>query len=422
MRKITLLIGFFVSSVLISAQTVKLTFEDNTLNGASVPYGGSVSVVTNPYTTGINSSSYCIDVSNTGYAPVKFSTLSLSSGDKATYKYVTLNVKYCYVDANTGTDLDYPQLDIYSMPAAGTLDATTKITAVSNVWGTAASNVGIWKQVSFTFSSSLLSTIPEGVLVLKLAKQKLHYLIDDVELVAAPSTETILTVENFESKTIGDAFSYVKYWSTTTAGGGTCVVAVDPLNASGKAVKITPTDYNGVIAVNATLPTGKTIANYDKIYFDVYSVSALYAQLLIKSDESVVFQTPTNTYPSQGAAATWNTISNDITGITSSNSVLLRLGYTSNNSVEYYIDNIKLRLKTTTSVESPASSVLFVYSNGNEFVLSSEVSSYELYNLQGKLVEKGKNVSRIVNSKLNNGVYILKAIVKDQSCLAKIVK
>ena len=199
------------------------------------------------------------------------------------------------------------------------------------------------------------------MLVLKLAKNKCEYLIDDVELVPSPLyNSNILTLANFETNNVGDAIPYYKYWSTSGSASGTCVVAADPLSVSTKALCITPTDYNGTAAFSVTLPTGKTLANYDRLYFDMYynNSAGLNAQPYIYADATLIYQVTTG-YPLQGTSGVWNTKDYELTGMPASNAFLLKIGYTSDNSIAYYLDNIKLHdiASTTTEVKDVKYSV-----------------------------------------------------------------
>ena len=95
MKKTTLLLSFFAFVLFCSAQT-KITFENQDLNGAATVYGGSATVVANPSISGINTSKYCLDVVNDGYAPVKFSNFTIPTGSNTSYPYVILKFKIAY--------------------------------------------------------------------------------------------------------------------------------------------------------------------------------------------------------------------------------------------------------------------------------------------------------------------------------------
>jgi len=430
MKKITLLISFLVVTLVVSAQT-KITFEDNTVNGAAALYGGSVSVISNPVKTGLNTSAYCLDVVNDGYAPIKFSNFTIPTGTSTVYPYVKIKFKIAYKGYNGGTDLDYPQVDVYSSPASPILDATEKLGSITSAWGTHASDSLVWKTAEFTISASLLASVPNGILVLKVAKSKCEYLLDDIELVPSPIyNSNVITVENFENAVVGDAATYqlYKYWSTT-ATVGSATVAVDPVAGVSKTLKVIPTDYNGVINFNVTLPTGKTLDNYDRLYFDLYfnNSNGLYAQPYIAAttagNDSVIYKV-TSSYPSQGTNAIWNTKDYELVKMPALNSFRIKIGYTSNNSVTYYLDNVKLHLREGTSGFESVSdaSPLVIYQSGFSYKMNMTMNKVEVIDVRGRVVLSQNDASEISASHLARGFYIVKATLVNTTYIGKIIK
>ncbi|MFT3752816.1 MAG: T9SS type A sorting domain-containing protein [Paludibacter sp.] len=426
MKKFELIISLLFLCVYMNAQT-KITFEDNTLNGSAIVYGGNVSVIANPAKTGINASSYCLDIVNDGFAPVKFPTFAIPTGTAASYPYAKIKFKIAYKAYNGGSDLDYPQIDLYSSAENPLLDATEKLGTISSAWGSHTSDSLVWKSAEFTFSTSALSAIPNGTLILKLAKSKCEYLIDDIEVIPSPTyNPNMLTLENFENKVIGDATSYplYKYWSTTSTV-GTATIAADPLSSSGNTLKITPTDYNGVINLNVTLPTGKTLDMYDRLYFDLYynNANGLYAQPYVYADATVIYQV-TSGYPSQGSNTIWNTKDYELTGMPTTSNFVLKIGYTSNNSIAYYFDNIKLHLKeSTTNLEYAQNHLpLFISQNGNVYKLNMTVDRIVLTDMNGRRTLQLTHTDHINGSALQKGIYILKAFKGESQYTTKIIK
>jgi len=423
MKKITLFLSFLGAVLFCSAQT-KISFEDQALNGAATVYGGTATVIANPATSGINTSKYCLDVVNDGYAPVKFSNFTVPTGSSTSYPYVILKFKIAYKGYNGGSDLDYPQIDVYSSAVSPTLDATEKLGSITSAWGTHTADSLVWKSVQFTMSASTLATIPNGMLILKVAKSKCEYLLDDIELIPSPVTGTnILTITNFESNTIGDAIPYYKYWSTTSAASGTCVVAADPLSVSTKALCITPTDYNGTASFSVTLPTGKTLTNYDRLYFDMYysNSNGLNAQPYIYADATLIYQV-TSGYPLQGTSGVWNPKDYELSGMPSSNSFLLKIGYTSNNSIAYYLDNIKLHESSSTGLSQKQVNLLIISRNDNTLKLNMNVNKVELVDLSGRSVMQQSNVNELNISNLSNSVYLVKAKIGNETFTTKFIK
>ena len=399
----------------VSAQT-KITFEDQTLNGAAVMYGGTVNVAANPVTTGINSSAYCIDVVNNGYAPVKFVNFNIPAGLAATYQYAKLKFKIAYKAFNGGTDLNYPQVDIYSASTFN-LDATEKLGTVSNVWGDHTTDSLVWKNVEFVFSTSSLASIPQGVLVLKIAKPKCEYLIDDLELMAATTSSTLF---DFESNAIGDSYTTINIYGGTVA--STAKVVANPTDATKKSLEVTSTAYNQAASFTVVLPNGKLLTDYSKLTFDRYSTTTNYAQAYIYADAVEIYKDASG-YPSQGSAATWVTKEYDLPAtVSASNSFALKIGYTSMNSGAYLLDNIKLVPKTSTDVHNQENGVLIIRDIDNSFVLNKTAQILEVYNLQGRLMESLMNTNLMDQSKLSAGIYLIKALIDGEKYVTKVVK
>ena len=83
--------------------------------------------------------------------------------------------------------------------------------------------------------------------------------------VTPPPTSGNVTID-FNDKTIGQTEA-MKAWYTTD---GTATIAADPTNAGNKAVNIVTTNWDAFLKLNITLPSGKTLANYESLMFDIY--------------------------------------------------------------------------------------------------------------------------------------------------------
>lgn len=430
MKKITIFLSFVFIAFLSNAQ-LKITFEDAEIGtaGGAVPVwsAGTVDVAANAYTTG-NASAKVLHVQNNDYLGIYFNNVVLPAN--AATVYSKLRVKYLIIG---GDDKDYPSLKIYSSPNNWTMSDAEKIGELgwSSLWG--AAEIGVWKTVEFSFSAALINPTPAGNLILCLTKSKTEYLIDDIELVAYTPDAPVVTVANFEDKNTGDAVSYVNYWSRTEAAGGTCVVDVNPESSTvnTKSLKITPNNYNGVVALNVNLPAGKTLKNYDKLIFDVYTLSSMYAQIRITAEDSIIYKTPSG-YPAVGAVATWITKEIDLTvpdfpattskSLPDLNSFLLRIGYTSNNSIVYYLDNIKLRQITASNSNINADNVLIYTRVGDVLNFKNEITTLNIIDLNGKQLLKFTDVNSINLNGLHKGVYILRAEIKGEKFILKIIK
>ena len=415
MRKSLLFFALFCLSLGVSAQqAVKITFEDaeiGSTGGATAMWdGGSVDVQANTYLTG-NPSAKVLHVNNTGYLPVFFSNIAVPAGAETLYSKI--RVKYLIIG---GTDTNYPSLEIFSSPNSSTAGDTEKIGKLdwAGLWG--AAEIGVWKTIEFPFSSTLLTPVPAGNLVLKLTKSNTEYLIDDVELVLAPTASIVLVVNDFESNAIDEVLA-MKRWNATDA---TATVKASPTDANNKVVQIVASNWNSCLKQTVVLPAGKVLANYESLSFDIYLNDIAETDNLWKNMEIYVDETKVIDVQSQGVTNAWETRSYKLEALAGGNSFVLDLGVNTNKG-NYFIDNIKLHA-ITSGVDNQDINQLSVYSGTNAFILSQEVDSYELYNIQGVKVSEGMKVSTINTSDLGNGIYILKARINNELFKTKLLK
>ena len=415
MRKSLLFFALFCLSLGVSAQqAVKITFEDaeiGSTGGATAMWGGgSVDVQANTYLTG-NPSAKVLHVNNTGYLPVFFSNIAVPAGAETLYSKI--RVKYLIIG---GTDTGYPSLEIFSSPNSSTAGDTEKIGTLdwTGLWG--AAEIGVWKTIEFPFSSTLLTPVPAGNLILKLTKSNTEYLIDDVELVLAPTASSVLVVNDFESNAIDEVLA-MKRWGATDA---TATVKASPTDAANKVVQILATNWNSCLKQTVVLPAGKVLANYESLSFDIFLNDIAETDNLWKKMEIYVDNTKVIDVQSQGVTNAWETRSYPLSALAGGNSFVLDLGVNTNKG-NYFIDNIKLHA-ITSGVDNQDINQLSVYSTTNAFILSKEVDSYELYNIQGVRVSNGMKVSTINTSNLGNGIYILKARINDELFQTKLLK
>lgn len=417
MKQSLLLFAFFGTLAIASAQqAVKITYETaetGSAGGATAMWsGGTVEVITNAYKTG-NSSDKVLYCNNTNYLPVHFDNVALPAGAETMYSMI--RVKYLMIG---GDDMNYPSLDIYSSPNNYTAGDTEKIGSLGwqALWGTA--ETGVWKTIEFPLSTSLLKPVPEGKLILKLVKSKCEYLIDDVELVPVPASSDIFTVADYEANALNDVLS-MRRWSTTDA---TATVVASPTDAQNKVVHVVCTNWNSAVRTNVVLPAGKELAHYDNLSFDIYLNNIDGTDNVWKNIEAYVGDTKVLEKQSEGVANAWETKSYPIDNLAGGNTFTLDVGLNTNKG-DYYIDNIKLKLKAIgTGVEHPVSDALFIYSTSDAFIFNMPVDEFILYTVNGAVTTSGSKVSSIASDKLAEGVYILKAVVQGKTYTTKIIK
>lgn len=397
-------------------QAVKLTFESaeiGSTGGASPMWsGGTVDVIANTYKTG-NPSDHVLHCNNTNYLPIFFENVALPAGAETMYSLV--RVKYLMLG---GDDLNYPSLEIYSSPNNFTAGATEKIGELGwqSLWGTA--EVGVWKIIEFPLSTSLLKPVPEGKLILKLIKSKCEYLIDDVELVPVPASSDIFTVADFEGNAVNDVLA-MRRWSTTDA---TATVTASPTDAQNKVAHVVCSNWNSAVRANVVLPAGKELANYENLSFDIYLNNLEGTDNGWKNIEVYVGETKVIEKQSQGVANAWETKSYPIENLAGGNTFTFDIGLNTNKG-DYFIDNIKLKLKSVnTGFDDNPENVLMVYSTNESFVLNSVVDEFEVYSATGSRISSGGNVDVIPASALVKGIYILKAKIKGTTYATKIIR
>ncbi|MGB4413562.1 MAG: T9SS type A sorting domain-containing protein [Paludibacter sp.] len=415
MKKTLLLVTLLGLSLTVAAQSaVKITFEDAAIGstgGATAMWSaGSVDVVANTYTTG-NTSAKALHVLNTNYLPVYFSNIPIPAGAETMYS--KLRVKYLIIG---GTDTDYPTLEIFSSPNNTTAGATEKIGEVpwAGLWGTA--QIGVWYTVEFTFANATLKPIPAGNLILKLSKSNTEYLIDDIELVPIPVATPIFTLADFESNSNGDVLS-MRRWSPTDA---TATVEANPTIPEEKSAHILATNWNSALKMNVVLPTGKVLADYNKLTFDIYLNNIEGTDNLYKNTEVYVGDTKVIDLQTAGVANAWETRNFTLDNLAGGNAFVFDVGINSNKA-NYYLDNIKLTEKST-GLTNNTINPLIAYCIGNTIQINKQVDEVRLFDVNGRLLINKNNTSCLNVERLRRGIFILKTSYEGISYTTKIAK
>lgn len=226
-------------------------------------------------------------------------------------------------------------------------------------------------------------------------------------------TSRLLMVEDFETKVVGTALNIFN--TGGTAPEGTAKISVSPSNLNERAVHFTTEYFNNILQLTVTLPEGKTIANYEQLLFDFYWPTEDYKKMNVYIDGVKIHED--ENYISQAPINTWTTKTYNI-NTTSSNVVVLAFGI-STDAGNYYMDNIKLKESFTTSVDA-INEKLFSF-EGNRIQLK-EVGDIRVMDLNGRVLINSNNTKDLDLNMLNNGVYIVKAIVAGNSVVEKVMK
>jgi len=153
-----------------------------------------------------------------------------------------------------------------------------------------------------------------------------------------------LIIEDFESKTIGNAYTMKRINNTD----GSATVAKNPAYDKNNAVKVVTNQQNTLLRLNITLPEGKVLADYNKLMFDIYllpddnTISNNYNKINIYVDGVKIYEDAD--YPLQAEANKWTTKQYELENLKAGSTFVLDLGLSSSKG-NYYIDNVRLKPK-----------------------------------------------------------------------------
>ncbi len=261
-----------------------------------------------------------------------------------------------------------------------------------------------------------------------------NYCVDNVKLIApkVASEEGFLAVEDFEGKSIGDAIDVQTY----DEGQATATVAADPENADNKVVNLVTTFWDPLVKFNVTLPEGKTLADYEGVYFDLYIPThatdewANCKQMVISIDGTHVYK-PDGDYGKKAEFNTWTTLNYNVADMTltdedkAKNSFSLALGLNSNDA-NYYIDNVKLKEaegSTGIGAEMAIETPFTLYVQGGVLYINSNApADVTVYTKAGLPCASAQNASSIDLSAFASDIYIVKVIIDGKIYKSKIAK
>jgi len=157
-----------------------------------------------------------------------------------------------------------------------------------------------------------------------------------------------LIIEDFESQPSVTTHNF------QPGNGQTAVLTFidDPAGTSGKVLSEVGPSWQEIVELTVTLPSGKTIADYDQIAFDYYSTKITYKNIKVMADDAEIFYSSNYSYAT--STKKWLTFTSSIPEtVTSGNTFKLRFGVDSGESgTEFYYDNVRLLPKATTVGET----------------------------------------------------------------------
>lgn len=253
-------------------------------------------------------------------------------------------------------------------------------------------------------------------------KEPLTYYIDNIRLKEKEEPGTShngemvgdwYMLQDFEAATKDD----IKAWDKGSFGipAGTTVEIIDNPTASNEKVAWFAGGnlYNTILEVNAEIPTGKTLADYSDIAFELYRNAEEendYPGLYIRVNDIVIYDDGQdgNNY---GPETTWTTVTKPLAGIVGlegiTGHIKIRLGLLSAKP-NYLIDDVRLKPTTATGitdVQAGAETVVVV--DGGVMINAGAKAAYAVYDISGRAVSQGvADGSKTVT--LQRGVYVVR--------------
>ena len=171
--------------------------------------------------------------------------------------------------------------------------------------------------------------------------------------------------------------------------------------------------YNTILEVNAELPSGKTLADYSEIAFDLYRNAEEdndWPGLYIGVNNIVINDDGEKGYD-YGPEEKWTKVTKPLAGIDGleeiTGKIKIRLGLLSGKP-SYLIDNVRLNPATATGitdVQAGAETVVVV--DGGVMINAGAKAAYAVYDISGRAVSQGvADGSKTVT--LQRGVYVVR--------------
>lgn len=171
--------------------------------------------------------------------------------------------------------------------------------------------------------------------------------------------------------------------------------------------------FHTILEVNAELPSGKTLADYSEIAFDLYRNAEEendYPGLYIRVNDIVINDDGEKGYD-YGPETTWTKVAKPLAGIDGlegiTGHIKIRLGLLSAKP-SYLIDDVRLKPTTATGitdVQAGAETVVVV--DGGVMINAGAKAAYAVYDISGRAVSQGvADGSKTVT--LQRGVYVVR--------------
>lgn len=379
---------------------------------------GTATVTANP----TNSSNKAIRIVTSNWDAMLKLNVNLPTGKTlANYDELSFDV---YIPANSGdANPNYKKMHVF-------LDDVKKYEDTDFV---KQADLSTWTRKTFSFSTLNLTGEDKAKssfsFAFGMSTNIGDYYIDNVRLreVAGPVVDLVVNVENFESKTIGEAMPIKAHYPQDA----TALVAADPANPGNKAVNIISSNWDAMLKLNVTLPSGISLNQLESMSFDIYiptnanDQNANYKKMFVFIDD--VKKHEDADYPKQADIATWTTKTFLFDNFSLTNTEKEKTTFTlafgiSTDKGNYYIDNVKLKKKAVTTLEKPTSVTRDVYFANKKLIVKNDNSAgFQVYDLNGRLCVAAENVTVLDLSHLPMSIYLVRINLNGYTEMIKVI-
>lgn len=384
------------------------------------PADGTATVAADP----ANASNKVANIVTTNYDAMLKVTVTLPAG-KTLADYTSLSFDmYIGTNANDATP-NYKNLFVY-------LDDVKKHETTGYA---KQAEMSTWTTKTVLLSSLSLTTVESAkntfTIAFGVSTDKGNYYVDNVKLtgggdVTPPPTTGNVTID-FNDKTAGQTEA-MKAWYPAD---GTATIAADPTNAGNKAVNIVTTNWDAFLKVNITLPSGKTLANYETFSYDIYigtnanDANPNYKNSFVFLDD--VKKLETTGYAKQAEMSTWTTKTFSLVSLALTPTELAKSTFAlafglSTDKGNYFIDNVKLIEKITGLGQTNQQNHSIFIARNSLYLDNKQAEKILVFDLKGTLLISETNKSVVDVTSLPKGIYIAKVQISGNTFTNKIVK
>lgn len=266
-----------------------------------------------------------------------------------------------------------------------------------------------------------------------------------IQGITVSAAEVAGSVLNFESDELGAEYTIISCNPSPTPDDATATVEARP-GGEGKALHIVNKQWNTYPQFLVNLPEGKKLSDVEKITLELYFEDAPKVDGQTQNDykgfryffgeKEAVFTSLDaskllNNFIAGSSAnplKTWlkKDFVPDLTaqfeGFASLSTFEFGFGLHINASGNYFMDNITFIMKEGSGIIIPKNSVNNSYVSNSVLFLGAQTEKIAIYDVNGRLLKSGQNVSSVDLANLTTGIYIAKIITGNQAQTIKFAK